>query len=208
MIVAFDRMYAINKKLNFPEKIYNNYCKMLLNTLPAKALAFIYAYYWDYQSESQIASALGYSNKSSVAEYKKRVFAQIRMYAIKKNLMTPRCLTEDFKKYNKTLYYFFRSIQKSSTINRLSDDRYLKPMMKNFINETIEYIEKVKSNCHHCKRHEQCNLNLKRRKNKRKLFFLQIEDTLENNLRLHIKTLTYLIDWKNFHICDGDTIIK
>jgi len=197
-------MYYDNKdyETTWPEVDYTNkyiqLCETIKEDLPEKDLLFIQSYFHLGMSEKEIAPLLDFSSQSSVSDFKDRVFARINMYVHKKLTFVPRCITDTLQYENKALFDFYKILQRTDTINKITEDIQYRNLFKDYINQLIDYLNIVPCNSS-CGSFSLCCNKCQKTENKFINKILGIEDhTLINNLKTQIKLLQYLLNWRVF----------
>lgn len=171
---------------------FNNHCQKILKHLAKKDLLFLQSYYWLGLTEEKIAPLLGFSSKSSVSEFKNRVFAKIRMYTYLSFVKLPNCLQKDIKKNNLEIYDLFKKISLENNIKKL-ENAGLQKLISESIKNLINYFQNKLITCN------SCNKNCIKTNNNFLLKILNISDnSILTHIQIQIKLLKYLIDWREF----------
>lgn len=177
------------------ESPYIQFCERILKNLPEKDVIFIKSYYYLGKTEDEIAPLLGLSNQSSVNDFKKRIFARIRMYMCREYINIPGCIQNRLRTKIPLLFDFYIKIQKPNFINKISEDYYTKLLVQGYIHQLLSYFKNELILCGNCA--SACYVNIKKDKIVSKILGIA-EHSILQDIEMQIKQLQYLLSWRVF----------
>jgi len=180
------------------------FCRKILGDLSEKDQMLIDLYFRQGLTEEEIAPKLGFSGQTGVSDFKKRVFAKIKMFCETSFTFVPVCVLETLNRENPTLGDFFLKISKPNYINKIMDDQGLRALVHSFLHSIDNVLQQCASTCPaDCKQHKKCLKAIQQKRDNyvfKKLFGLSEGDLLKENFNSIIKIHQYLLQWRIFDV--------
>ena len=185
------------------EKIIT-FCRKILGDLSDRDRMLIDLYFRQGLTEEEIAPKVGFSGQTGVSDFKKRVFAKIKMFAEASFTFVPSCVMESLNKKDPTLGDFFLKLSKPSYINKIMDDQGLKALVFSFLHSIDKVLQQCAFACSaDCKQNKKCKKAIQQKRDNhvfKKLFGLSEGDLLKENFNSIIKIHQYLLQWRTFDV--------
>jgi len=183
------------------EKIID-FCRKILGDLSDRDQLLVDLYFRQGETEEGIAPKLGFSGQTSVSDFKKRVFAKIKMFAEASFTFVPSCVLESLDKKDPTLGDFFLKLSKPNYINKIADEQGLRALVHSFLHSIDKVLQQCAFTCSaDCKQYKKCKKAIQAKRNNhvfKKLFGSSSNDLLKENFNSIIKIHQYLLQWRIF----------
>jgi len=180
------------------------FCRKILSNLSDKDQLLIDLSFRQGETEEEIAPKLNFSGQTSVSDYKKRVFAKIKMFCETSFTFVPSCVLESLNKKDPTLGDFFLKLSKPNYINKIADEQGLRALVHSFLHSIDNVLQQCAFACSaDCKQHKKCLKAIQAKRNNhvfKKLFGLSEGDLLQENFNSIIKIHQYLLQWRIFDV--------
>ena len=180
------------------------FCRKILSNLSDKDQLLVDLYFRQGLTEEEIAPKVGFSGQTGVSDFKKRVFAKIKMFCEASFTFLPPCVLELLNKKDPTLGDFFLKISKPNYINKIADDQGLRALVHSFLHSIDNVLQQCAFTCSaDCKQHKKCLKAIQQKRNNhvfKKLFPPVGDNPIKENFNSIIKIHQYLLQWRIFDV--------
>jgi len=178
------------------------FCRKILSNLSDKDQLLVDLYFRQGLTEEEIAPKVGFSGQTGVSDFKKRVFAKIKMFCEASFTFVPVCVLELLNKKDPTLGDFFLKLSKPNYINKIADEQGLRALVHSFLFSIDKVLQQCAFACSaDCKQYKKCKKAIQQKRDNhvfKKLFPPVGDNPIKENFNSIIKIHKYLLQWRIF----------